>query len=90
VSTTDPRTIVTQPGVHRGGRSRDDLEHYLRPTHFPARIDQLLSTLARHRAPSRLYWQLASLPLSSAFESLPELLAALDGQTPGGQQPEPI
>lgn len=90
MSTTDPRTIVTPTGVQRGGRSRDDLEHYLRPAHFPARIDQLLSTLARHRAPSRLYWQLASLPLSTTFESLPELLAALDRQTPRGQQPEPI
>lgn len=89
MSTTDPRTI-TPTGAHRGGRSRDDLEHYLRPTHFPARIDQLLSTLARHRAPSRLYWQLASLPLSTTFESLPELLAALARQTPRGQHPEPI
>ncbi len=88
MSTIDRRTASTF--VTDRARTQQDLVHYLRPTHFPARVDQLLSTLARHRAPSRLYWQLASLPLSSTYASLPELLDAIEGHTPRSEHPEPI
>jgi hypothetical protein len=69
---------------------REELEHYLHPAHFPARLDQLLATLARHRAPSHLYWRLASLPLSRTFEGLPDLVSSLEAQTSPFVEPEPI
>jgi hypothetical protein len=53
-------------------------------------VDQLLSTMARHRAPSHLYWRLASLPLSRTFEDLSDLTAALEGQTQPLGATEPI
>lgn len=79
---------LTAPGA--GSRWREELEHYLHPAHFPARLDQLLATLARHRAPSHLYWRLASLPLSRTFGGLSDLVASLEVQTSPFVEPEPI
>jgi hypothetical protein len=97
VTTTDPRIVPTDVGARQvQNRSLDELEHYLRPTHFPARLDQLLATLSRHRAPSRVYWLLASLPLSSTFDDLPQLLAVLGPREASAEEigphhhPEPI
>lgn len=97
MTTTDPRIVPTDVGAGQiQNRSLDELEHYLRPTHFPARLDQLLATLARHRAPSRVYWLLASLPLSSTFDDLSELLALLGTREESAEEigphhhPEPI
>lgn len=92
MTTTDPRSTAIGTGRLQP-RSLDELEFYLRPAHFPARLDQLLATLARHRAPSRVYWLLASLPLSSSFDDLPQLLSALGATGQGtavpGRQPHP-
>jgi hypothetical protein len=96
VTTTDPRIVPAGVGAERiQTRSLDELEYYLRPAHFPARLDQLLATLARHRAPSRVYWLLASLPLSSTFDDLPQLLGVLGAhgaaeETGSHHHPEPI
>lgn len=97
MTTTDPQVVAADAAAARiQTRSLDELELYLRPAHFPARLDQLLATLSRHRAPSRVYWLLASLPLSSTFDDLPELLTALGGaasiaRRPGlPVHPEPI
>lgn len=95
MTTTDPRSSAAGTG-RLPNRALDELELYLRPAHFPARLDQLLATLSRHRAPSRVYWLLASLPLSSSFDDLPQLLAALGAGEQGQQKrgshrhPEPI
>ncbi len=95
MTTTDPRGTAASTG-RLPTRSLDELEMYLRPAHFPARLDQLLATLSRHRAPSRVYWLLASLPLSSSFDDLPQLLDALGAGEQGPHQsgshrhPEPI
>lgn len=92
MTSTDPRSTATGTGRLQT-RSLDELEFYLRPAHFPARLDQLLATLSRHHAPSRVYWLLASLPLSSSFDDLPQLFSALAGTgqaTPGaGRLPHP-
>lgn len=89
---TTTKHTLTPVGMPVGGASpwREELERYLRPAHFPARVDQLLSTMARHRAPSHLYWRLASLPLSRTFEDLSDLTAALEGQTQPLGATEPI
>jgi hypothetical protein len=89
---TTTKHTLAPVGTAAAGASpwREELERYLRPAHFPARVDQLLSTLARHRAPSRLYWRLASLPLSRTFEGPSDLTAALESQTQPLGLTEPI
>ena len=57
---------------------RQDLEHFLRPDHFPARLDQVLATLARQHAPSRLQWRLACLSLSATYAGVDELIASAE------------
>jgi hypothetical protein len=89
---TTTKHTLAPVGMAAGGASpwREELERYLRPAHFPARVDQLLSTMARHRAPSHLYWRLASLPLSRTFEGLSDLTTALESQTQPLAATEPI
>lgn len=90
MTTTDVRSVSANHTAAAASVWRDELEHFLRPANFPARLDQLLSTLARHQAPSRLYWRLASLPLSRTFHGLPDLIASLEAQPRPLAQPEPI
>lgn len=91
MTTTDVRSVsASHPAVAAASAWRDELERFLRPAHFPARLDQLLSTLARRQAPSRIYWRLASLPLSRTFDGLPDLIASLEAQPRPLAQPEPI
>ena len=54
----------------------DELAYFLGPDHFPARLDQVVATLARRGAPSGLQWRLASLPLSATFDGRDELIVA--------------
>lgn len=89
--TTNPATVVTGAAATGGGEPwREELEQFLRPEHFPARLDQLLATLARRHAPSRVYWRLASLPLSRTFDGLADLTAALEVRGHLHAAPEPI
>ena len=60
----------------------DELAYFLGPDHFPARLDQVVATLARRGAPSGLQWRLASLRLSATFDGPDELIVA--ALHPGG------
>jgi hypothetical protein len=68
----------------------EQLSHVLRPTCFPARQDELLATLIRHRAPSHLMWRLTCLPRTRQFSSLAEVVAYVDGHATTGTVAEPV
>ena len=68
----------------------EQLSHVLRPTCFPARQDELLATLIRHRAPSHLMWRLTCLPRTRQFSSLDEVVAFVDGHATTGTVAEPV
>jgi len=68
----------------------EQLSRVLRPTCFPARQDELLATLIRHRAPSHLMWRLTCLPRTRQFSSLAEVVAFVDEHATTGTVAEPL
>jgi hypothetical protein len=68
----------------------EQLSRVLRPTCFPARQDELLATLIRHRAPSHLMWRLTCLPRTRQFGSLAEVVDYVDGHATTGTVAEPV
>ena len=71
-------------------RWREQLGHVLRPTCFPARQDELLATLIRHRAPSHLMWRLTCLPRTRQFSSLDEVVEYVAGHPTTGTVADPL
>jgi hypothetical protein len=95
-SRVHPRHQASRAEQHRPEQRRSD-EHWsdqlgrvLRPTCFPARQDELLATLIRHRAPSHLMWRLTCLPRTRQFTSLDEVVAYVDGHATTGTVAEPV
>jgi hypothetical protein len=64
------------------GPSTDDLRQemarYLEPSAFPADGDRLLATAADKGASDEVTQRLARLPIDREFESVDDVLAALD------------
>ena len=86
MTTTAPpsaRTTRTAPW-------RADLEGMLRPECFPARQDELLATLLRHRAPSSLLWRLACLPRTRRFTGVEEVCAYIEDHAHDHTVGEPL
>ena len=86
-------TLPARPSSRRShldGGWTDQLGRVLRPACFPARQDELLATLIRHRAPSHLLWRLTCLPRTRQFTSLDEVLAFVDGHAPAVTVGEPL
>lgn len=99
---TLPATPSLRPSSRRQPRHEDrhearhearwpeQLSHVLRPTCFPARQDELLATLIRHRAPSHLMWRLTCLPRTRQFSSLDEVVAFVDSHATTGTVAQPV
>ena len=68
----------------------EDLGRHLPPSCFPARQDELLATLLRHRAPSHLLWRLTCLPRTRRFSSLGEVLDHVQHHATAGTAPDPF
>jgi Protein of unknown function (DUF2795) len=55
---------------------------------FPARPDDVLATLVRRRAPSRLLWRVGQLPRTRSYDSLDDLCDDFAlGSSPGAPPP---
>ena len=55
---------------------------------FPAGVDDVLATLVRQRAPSRLLWRVAGLPRAQRYLSLHDLCDGV-ARGPGAGAPPP-
>jgi hypothetical protein len=77
-------TTTTASASHRDHGWTDDLATYLSPGSFPATHDHLAATLIQRQAPSHLLWHLSGLPRTRVFQSLDELVEALQQLTPPG------
>jgi hypothetical protein len=76
------RALAGSPGAGVAGwdeiELRSDLARHLDRTAFPGTRDHLVRVLAAHQAEQRLQDLVASLPGRSRFDSLAELLSALN------------
>jgi Protein of unknown function (DUF2795) len=82
MTATLPAQPADLPTAGPGTGWRDDLARLLHPTVFPARQDELLAALIRHRAPSHLLWRLTCLPRTRRYATLDELSDYVAGHTP--------
>jgi hypothetical protein len=60
----------------------DELTSHLGAGSFPTTHDHLTATLIQRHAPSHLLWHLSGLPRTREFQSLTELVEALDRLAP--------
>lgn len=74
-------TPTASPSHHDQGWA-DELAMHLSPGSFPATHDHLAATLIQRHAPSHLLWHLSGLPRTQVFQSLDELVDALDRLVP--------
>lgn len=72
-----PMTATADPTHDQRHDWRDDLLTFFGPKSFSAGCDDLVASLIRHHAPSRMPWHLSVLPQGRRFDILRELPAEL-------------